>query len=140
MRCSIGQEWDGSNCSGNASRHSWTAANTFTNNHRFADHNDWRLPDIDELRTLVYCSSDRRRRHERPNGRFISTANGQCEGDYQRPTIRQDAFPATPAAGFWSATPYAGDSGGAWGVLFHTGGDWVSKSGEMWVRLVRDGQ
>jgi len=35
--------------------------------------------------------------------------------------INQDAFPSTPAEWFWTSSPYAGLSGFAWYVHFHSG-------------------
>lgn len=37
------------------------------------------------------------------------------------PTINQSAFPGTMPAGYWTSTPYAGDSGNAWMVYFYAG-------------------
>jgi hypothetical protein len=42
-----------------------------------------------------------------------------------RPTIDADAFPNTPAAKFWSASPFAGDAESAWLVNFDFGTGFV---------------
>lgn len=143
MRCSIGQRWNGTTCTGEATRHNWAAANRFTNNHRFAGHSDWRLPTIDELSSLVYCSSGKRRSFERPNGRFVVEVNGRCEGDFLRPTINQHAFPASPRMFVWSSSTLSSDSNSAWFVKFSRGdaspGD-VYESRNWPVLLVRGGQ
>jgi hypothetical protein len=57
----------------------------------------WRLPDVKELLTLV--------------------DDAQATG----PTIDVNAFPATPAAFFWSSTPMAGMPSLALGVQFASG-------------------
>lgn len=141
MRCSIGQQWNGTTCTGEVTQHTWAAANAFTNQHRFAGHIDWRLPTVDELDTLVYCSSDQRRPSERPNGKYVAATNGQCEGNYQRPTINQQAFPATPRGWFWSSSPNASSTSGAWLVNFGNGHVYnYGKGYGSRVRLVRAGQ
>lgn len=58
---------------------------------------DWRLPAVIELVSIVDT------------------------GTYD-PSIDSTIFPGTPAVGFyWSATPYAGQPGEAWGVFFNNG-------------------
>jgi len=58
----------------------------------------WRLPTSNELMSLV---------------------------DYTKalpgPAINAKAFPGTPSLWFWTSTPYAGSSSGAWGVYFDVG-------------------
>jgi len=77
---------------------------------------DWRMPLIDELKTLV------------------------VKGAY--PTIDDKVFPGCPAAGFWSGSPSAGYSGSAWGVGFSDGyaSYYYHRSYPLHVRLVRGGQ
>jgi hypothetical protein len=54
------------------------------------------------------------------------------------PTIDQVAFPNTPGEGFWTATPYAGDSGVAWYVDFGNGYSYyLVTTFAYWVRCVR---
>ena len=79
---------------------------------------DWRLPEFEELRSIV--SYDR-----------------------YNPSIDTDYFPNTPSSGFWSASPHAGNSDNAWGLSFSHGSDYGTNSkgyvGAR-VRLVRGGQ
>ncbi|SEI38655.1 Protein of unknown function [Allopseudospirillum japonicum] len=141
MRCSIDQQWNGTTCTGEASEHSWAGANAFTNQHRFAGRSDWRLPTVDELETLVYCSSGQRRPSARPNGKYVRETNGECEGDYHQPRINQSAFPNTPQGWYWSSSPYADYASTAWYVSFGDGRvDYLNKRANGRVRLVRAGQ
>ncbi|SFR54017.1 DUF1566 domain-containing protein [Thiomicrospira sp. ALE5] len=146
MRCSLGQTWTGTTCSGDASIHRWQAARDLAKESRFADKSDWRLPTVDELHSLVYCSSGQQRQRRLDasgsNARQGNTSlDGSCEGNYSRPTIFTPAFPNMPSAFYWSASPVAFNSSDAWGVHFYNGfGNYVYRSSSTHVRLVRGGQ
>jgi len=86
MRCSVGQRWTGKGCSGKAKEMLWEKAQQQTAH--FAGKRDWRIPSIEELRTLVYCSSGLPD-YFRSGEKDISS----CEGDYRQPTIDAVAFP-----------------------------------------------
>jgi hypothetical protein len=135
MRCSIGQTWNGSNCTGNATKVKWEQAMGIPKNIDYAGYSDWRLPTKDELKSIVYCSS----------GQIKTNSEGMtsCDGEYIKPTIAQAVFPNTSTSNwFWSASPVA-DNGGnyAWIVGFYGGnGDWYGKDSYGFVRLVRAGQ
>lgn len=53
------------------------------------------------------------------------------------PTIDQKAFPNTPATGFWTSSPSAGATGGAWYVYFSSGHLSDYGIGSVRVRCVR---
>ena len=77
---------------------------------------DWRVPDIEELRSIV---------------------------DYSRidPSIDTDYFPNTRSSGYWSASPYASNSSYAWRLYFYDGYDFHNgRYHSNYVRLVRVGQ
>jgi hypothetical protein len=115
MRCSLGQVWDGKACNGSALTLSWQGALQAASSSRFADYSDWRLPNKNELESIVEerCSS---------------------------PSLNVIVFPGAPSAYFWSSSPYAGLSSGAWSVDFAFGTVNASvKTGSIHVRLVRGG-
>jgi len=81
-------------------------------------HNDWRMPTVDELANLA----------------DVGIA-------WPSPTIDATYFPNTPASYFWSGSPYAGVSDGAWVVYFYDGFvSWNYRGNALQVRLVRAGQ
>ncbi len=113
MRCSLGQTWTGTTCSGTAQTYSYYNAIQQTAN--FAGYSDWRLPNIAELQTIV-------------------------ERDNYYPAINTELFPNTPSDVFWSSSPYVGASS-AWYVYFGYGDvDGSSRSDAFPVRLVRASQ
>lgn len=78
----------------------------------FAGHMDWRMPNQDELLSLV------------------------VEGNY--PSTCKEAFPDTPAGWFWTSSPYIENSFCAWTIYFGYGGVYVSDQYYFnHVRLVR---
>ncbi|MBI4741105.1 MAG: DUF1566 domain-containing protein [Betaproteobacteria bacterium] len=116
MRCTLGQTWNGSNCTGTANAYTWNQARALTQT--YAGHSDWRLPDLPELSSLV---------------------------DYTKttaPVINDGMFPATPGDWFWSASSYALDPSVAWAWAVNLGNGnrdaWTHET--SWVRLVRTGQ
>ncbi len=116
MRCSLGQTWDGSTCAGAASTFNWQNALGAAQSHSFAGHSDWRLPNKNELESLV-------------EQRCVS------------PTINTMVFPNTPSNWFWSSSPGAGFSNNAWSVGFDYGHVFDhGKDYDYRVRLVRAGQ
>jgi len=129
-RCSLGQSWDGQTCTGEAAHYTWEEAG------QAADEvADWRLPTIDELRTLVYCSSSEPARFPGGDGFY-------CRGEHQRPTIVIEVFPNNPAYWYWSGSPSRWRPYDlAWSVNFdegYAGED--SQSDRSRVRLVRGAQ
>jgi len=129
MRCLVGQTWTGSTCSGEGKGFNWEDAKKQSAN--FAGYSDWRIPTIEELRTLLYCSSGK--------PEYFPNGDG-CDGDYQRPTIVQSVFPNTPSSWVWSGSPNANYSNYAWHVHFDDGYDDNYRNDGKHVRLVRGGQ
>lgn len=115
-RCSEGQTWNGSICAGSDSTFAWADALNHVLTLTDAGYDDWRLPNRNELESLV-------------------------EDCTYYPAINTDIFPNTPSSGFWSASPNANSSYFAWGVDFLFGeSSLTSRGGYNRVRAVRGGQ
>lgn len=111
-------------CSGIADTFTWQQAllqpGTVNDTGGFAGYTDWRLPNIQELNSLV---------------------EEQCSG----PAINLTYFPNTPASHVWSGSPDADNSNvtwnSAWNVNFnfgHSGS--YNRTDSYAVRLVRNAQ
>jgi hypothetical protein len=85
-QCSWGQTWTaGPSCGGSASTQNWAAALNLAvtaNNAHHRGYSDWRLPNKDELESLVDIA------------------------DATSPVIDTTVFLNTPGAAFWSSTVY----------------------------------
>ena len=114
MRCSLGQEWNGETCNLKAVTFTWADGLRAAHGYKFAGHNDWRLPNKNELGSIL-------------------------EGRCYFPAINNSVFPATPTAYYWSSSPYAGLANAAWSIDFSFGTINASvKTGAFHIRLVRD--
>ena len=114
-RCSEGAS--GNDCeNGTASLHTWQEAlllQDSTNSAAFAGFDDWRLPNVEELRSLAALN---------------------CFD----PAINENAFPNTPIYWFWSSSPIAENDAFAWDVYFGQGNDTGNNRViDLNVRLVR---
>ncbi|MDZ7923818.1 MAG: DUF1566 domain-containing protein [Marinagarivorans sp.] len=101
LRCTLGQRWNISNqqCELNSQQartYHWSEALMAANNLTEAGFNDWRLPNKNELASIIEHA---------------------CTG----PAINEAVFPSTALDGFWSSTPGRRDPGLAWHVNFATG-------------------
>lgn len=125
-QCSEGQSTDSAACdTGVAATYTWQAAlqqAQTVNGTGFAGYSDWRLPNRNELASLI-------------------------ENSCYDPSINTTTFPNTVASSYWSASPDAGNSDSAWYVYFLYGlvyGGGVGSNGDkgnaLHVRLVRGGQ
>jgi hypothetical protein len=145
MRCSLGQQWTGATCSGEAKKYTFEGAKqaTQTLNAKggYAGFADWRVPTIEELYSLVWCSDGSKKGEARDGWLHTGCGDKYFKGNYVIPTINQRLFPNTPIWYYCSSSKYARDSSQIWEVLFSYGGttDTYHYS-DCSVRLVRSGQ
>ncbi len=121
MRCSLGQTWDGTTCQGDAQLLNWQQALQAPQTTNFAEYNNWRLPNIKELASIV-------------------------EEACYNPAINLTIFPNTPFAvgsSYWSSSQSGWSTQllGAWVLGFNDGSKGaVGDNGQNRpVRLVRSG-
>lgn len=109
QRCSLGQTWNGSTCTGTANTYPWQNALKAAK----AVGNGYRLPNIKELTSIVEL---------------------KCYA----PAINLHTFPNTPSDRYWSSSPHAYGNYSAWGVYFLYGYDYNHGKGYQGaVRAVR---
>jgi hypothetical protein len=108
-RCSLGQTWNGSTCTGSVNSYSHADALA-----QAQSMSGWRLPSRREL---------------------IGLADKGCNN----PAIDSAAFPNTPGSWFWTSAPDIGNNGYAWYVNFSSGYVYYGYRGNYGtsVRLVR---
>lgn len=119
VRCTLGRVWDEQSRScrpdaGTARLYVWQDALQAAGRVNVAGFTDWRLPNKNELSSLV----------ERA-----------CTG----PAINEDVFPDTPLESFWTSTPSLAVTGFAWRIHFTTGTMVPAEATNLLnVRLVRE--
>jgi Protein of unknown function (DUF1566) len=140
LRCSIGQSWSGSSCTGEAKQYTFeeakAAADTF-NATGYGGKRDWRVPTVRELQSLRVCSTGfvSETRDLQDGGEPVGT---YCNDKRTKPTIDHVLFPNTPSLLYWTSSPLRGYSGTAWYVYFVDGGVASGdRSNTYYVRLVR---
>lgn len=140
MRCSLGELWEDSTCWNVPERFTWNEAIKQTTT--FAKHSDWRLPTIEELESLIYCSNGQ------PDyfsmGKDTAKDDYGCMGsDHKKPTILQSVFSShSRYVGYWSSTLFSNKE--AWIINLYTGSrqsqNYKASYAMEYVRLVRNGQ
>ena len=108
------KDGNGAGCN-NGGTLAWAAAISFCKNLNFANHTDWRLPNVKELQSIA---------------------------DYGRVSPAIDPlFTNTQSNVYWSGTTYAGNTGSAWFVYFDDGSVYYGSKGDgYYVRAVRSSQ
>jgi len=101
QRCNIGETWNGSSCIGSAQRLSWQESFDTANSDNTNGKKDWRLPNTQELLSIVYCSSGM------PT--FWKNTDTYCEGSYNRPTFYHGVFTKS-SNNIWSSQKQNNDS------------------------------
>lgn len=113
MRCALGQRWDSGRCTGRADNLTWDQAVMAATSHSFAGHDDWRLPTLRELNSIL-------------------------EQTCRSPAINLTVFPGASTSWVWTATNYAYDSRMKWSIYFDQGyHDYTGPYHPSHVRLVR---
>ena len=119
MRCSLGQDWNSSSgaCDEAASSFSWSGALNQARKSSHAEYDDWRLPNVKELTSLLKHTSS-------------------------YPSINSTIFPNMPTddgTNFWTSTPSVSTDSYSWLVDFYdyTGDTANNRVQEYYVRLVR---
>lgn len=141
MRCSLGQKWNGSTCTGQAKASDSYAAQHAAKNINatggFNGHSDWRLPTVPELLTLRLCSTGfaNDKTDIKDGGEPV---NQLCNRESEEPTLALQVFPSSLRY-YRTSSPFAG-SNDNWVVGFSNG--YPFSSGErpnydFYVRLVR---
>ncbi len=128
-RCAEGLS--GMNCEeGKLEEYKWNDAVQLFKNVGYAGYFDWRMPTIDELKTLVYCSKGVKDKDDR-----------KCNYGSEKPTINQQVFPNTTNSVYRSGSPYLDSSVSTWNVNFGYGSSLaLHRFNDYAVRLVRGGQ
>jgi len=108
------KDGNGAGCN-NGNVIAWSAAITFIEGLSFAGHDDWRLPNIKELQSIIDFSKS-------------------------NPAI-DPVFTNTTSNFYWSSTTYAGGSAFGWGFYFDVGSmDYLTKGNSYYIRPVRGGR
>ena len=99
-----------------SSTYTWVDAIDYCKNLTHGGLNDWRLPNINELETII-------------------------DDKKYNPAIK-DIFVNTASFNYWSSTTYAGNASYAWYVYFSYGSTYYynNKTSSRYVRCVRSGQ
>lgn len=103
-------------CSGGSSeRYNWKDALKYAKDNTLAGFNNWRLPNIKELDSIIEI---------------------QCNN----PAVNVNLFPATESSGYWSSSPNVNNSSSSWVIDFYNGNDVIDidRANTQYVRLVRD--
>lgn len=122
QKCVIGQTWSGSACQGKPTPMFWDNAMQAARENRFLSQSDWRLPTLDEFRSILGDDGECAYENSAVSRKLWYPAKKSEDGD-------QD---------FWSSSKQGGIY--AWLVDFHNGGfggDFVNYM--RGVRLVRSG-
>ncbi len=117
-------------------RMSWYDAMEYAKNLRLGGYDDWRLPTIEELRTVV----------RKCGGINVTFGDDGFEAVIDKNLANESYLENCQTKGFfpefyWSSTSIVGYEDHAWDVSFHYGYNYsFNKSGPRYVRCVRAGE
>jgi hypothetical protein len=115
FRCSAGQRWEDGQCQGNPLMLPFEEAQSWAASVELAGFDDWRVPEIDEMSSLV-------------------------ESNCKLPSINTRVFPGIEAEVYWSSEPNFWMRSMAWSLFFYRG-DYFNKQAQVdsfRFMLVRD--
>lgn len=149
MRCALGQKWTGTDCQGEPKSFNWWNAIRAAKETNFAEYDDWRLPSAPELNTLL--AGEVIKGKEAWDKGFGKNYPFEKESTAEQADILENmAYSGVNGyktdwsvvdEAFWSSSPLASNSDGAWVVYFNLGNDGYNvKYGNLYVRLVRSSQ
>ena len=96
-RCAFGQQWtQAGDCGGTAQTLTLPQAQAVAAEYRLSDHDDWRLPSADELRSLVSCAE---------SDAQLTLDSEQCQDNAYVLAVGNQLFPNNPAGIYWSQSP-----------------------------------
>ncbi|WP_169697697.1 DUF1566 domain-containing protein [Methylophaga nitratireducenticrescens] len=139
MRCSIGQTWNGNTCTGTAASLTKQEAENVVQAQTYGGYSDWRLPTVDELESLIYCSNGIDARRYDLN---LGCEDKVNQSSYLIPTYSHDVFPAEQYPeynNYWSTSESKTSPGYTLMIEFNEGRvnmhdkSWAKRS----VRLIR---
>ena len=129
-------------CYHNEKPYKWNDAMTAFDDFKFAGYSDWRLPTIDELRSIVKC---RNGAVLTPNGEDDCSTHDKKYGDPYDPSIDKTVFPRTDVhSTYLSSTSIKGHENYNWSkayaITFWKGTKYTTQKtdGNGRVRLVRN--
>ena len=119
MRCSAGQEWSGNSCDGEAVKMTWGDALAHAEQTSFANKDDWYLPNIKELGSII-------------------------EESCHSPAVNEMVFLSAESSNYWSSSIPSyfriTNEDRVMGINFESGGDAPANKYDLnSIRLVRDG-
>jgi hypothetical protein len=123
QRCSVGQTWDGSACSGKALKLSFDEAQKH-------EQQGWRVPTINELKSLRDCT----------NGFEVYGEHTICKGD-PKARAYHESFEMAGEGMYGSSTVTKPRGSMHWAVSFNESGSLIPVPNLMpnYIRLVKDG-
>lgn len=114
QRCHHGQDWDGVTCTGSIVQDNWPTILEASQNSDFANNDNWRLPNIVELTSIV-------------------------EFACFNPSINESMFPNTLEFSQWTSSPNIDGADSALGINFEDGDQiFIFKSNIAPARFVRN--
>lgn len=137
MRAALGQQWDFEGITGAPRKYDWSeaiiAVKRFNQRGGYSGCMDWRIPTIEELKTLIYCSTGQ--------PKTWNDTGHCCKGEHDMPTLSNAVFGNKTGGWCWSMSADPDDAENQWMVDFTSG--YMGKYAQSLtahVRLVRNTQ